>query len=77
MNPANPAGAMQATAGGNAGYRGPKPPAGSVHNYVFQVFALDTTLTGLDTMANAPMLIMAMMGHVVAAGSFNAPYTGK
>jgi Raf kinase inhibitor-like YbhB/YbcL family protein len=77
VNPANPAGAMQATAGGNAGYRGPKPPAGSVHNYVFQVFALDTTLTGLDTMANAPMLIMAMMGHVVAAGSFNAPYTGK
>jgi len=77
VNPANPAGAMQATAGGNAGYRGPKPPAGSVHNYVFQVFALDTTLTGLDTMANAPMLIMAMMGHVVAAGSFSAPYTGK
>jgi Raf kinase inhibitor-like YbhB/YbcL family protein len=77
VNVANPAGAMQATAGGNAGYRGPKPPAGTVHNYVFQVFALDTTLTGLDTMVNAPALITAMTGHVLAAGSFSAPYTGK
>jgi Raf kinase inhibitor-like YbhB/YbcL family protein len=77
VSPASPAGATQATAGGNAGYRGPKPPAGMVHNYVFQVFALDTTLTGLDTMTNAPMLTMAMMGHVVAAGSLSAPYTGK
>ena len=77
VNPTSPAGAMQATAGGNAGYRGPKPPAGSVHNYVFQVFALDAPLAGLDTMVTAPMLVTAIMGHVVAAGSFSAPYTGK
>jgi Raf kinase inhibitor-like YbhB/YbcL family protein len=77
VNVANPAGAMQATAGNTAGYRGPRPPAGTVHQYVFQVYALDTALMGLETTANAPAIQMAMMGHVLAAGSFAAPYTGK
>ena len=56
---------------------GPRPPAGTIHQYVFQVFALDNTLMGLETTVNAAMIQMAMMGHVVAAGSFTAPYTGK
>ncbi len=73
----NPKGAMQATAGGNAGYRGPKPPAGTVHSYVYQVYALDAALSGLDTMANAAAITTAMTGHVVAAGKLTAPYTGK
>lgn len=68
---------MQTTAGGNAGCRGPKPSAGTVHNYVFQVFALDTPLAGLDTMVNAPALIAALTGQVLAAGSFSSPHTGK
>jgi Raf kinase inhibitor-like YbhB/YbcL family protein len=74
----SPKGAIQATAGGAAGYRGPKPPAGQTHQYVYQVFALDAPLNVADpTKATADTIAAAMKGHVLAAGKLTAPYSGK
>jgi Raf kinase inhibitor-like YbhB/YbcL family protein len=62
-------GAQQgAGSGGNIGYFGPQPPAGSgVHHYHFQIFALDEKLnlpSGFDRQA----LLGAMKNHVLAKG---------
>jgi Raf kinase inhibitor-like YbhB/YbcL family protein len=74
----SPKGAVQATVGTAAGYRGPKPPAGQTHQYVYQVFALDGPLTVADpTKANADSIAALMKGHVLAAGKLTAPYAGK
>ena len=77
VSPGSPKGAMQATAGKAIGYRGPKPPAGQTHTYVFQVFATDQPLAVDAATVNAAMLTEALKGHVIAAGEFTAPYTGK
>jgi Raf kinase inhibitor-like YbhB/YbcL family protein len=76
--PPEPKGAMQATAGNVAGYRGPRPPSGQTHTYVFQVFALDIDMLPVDmAKVDAAMLAEAMKGHVLAAGTLSAPYTAK
>jgi Raf kinase inhibitor-like YbhB/YbcL family protein len=62
-----PIGAMQGQSGfGNNKYGGPCPPSGSgTHRYMFELFALDTTLTlGPDT--TREKLQEAMKGHIVA-----------
>jgi Raf kinase inhibitor-like YbhB/YbcL family protein len=76
-NPDTPKGAVQATAGKATGFRGPKPPAGQTHTYVFQVFAIDQPLSVDAATVNAASLADAMKGRVVAAGELKAPYTGK
>ncbi|MGE5538713.1 MAG: YbhB/YbcL family Raf kinase inhibitor-like protein [Gemmatimonas sp.] len=59
------------------GYRGPRAPAGETHRYLFQVYALDTTL-GLDPKsANRKAVVDGMQGHVLAKGSLVAPTTGR
>lgn len=73
-----PIGAVQGqNDGGQAGYTGPCPPAGSgVHHYVFDFYALDTTL---DLPANSKIdeVIKAQSGHVLdhcaLTGTFSAP----
>jgi len=62
---------------GNAGYIGPKPPAGQVHPYHFQVFALNTTLKLDPKSADRNAVVDAMKGHVLAEGDIIANYTGR
>lgn len=50
---------------GELGYGGPCPPQGSTHQYIFTLFALDTTLE-LSAAASKQDLIAAMDGHVLA-----------
>jgi phosphatidylethanolamine-binding protein (PEBP) family uncharacterized protein len=72
----DPTGAMQATVRDNSGYRGPRPPSGQTHNYVYQVFAIDAPLTMAAAEMNTDALITAIQGHVLAAGKLEAPFTG-
>jgi Raf kinase inhibitor-like YbhB/YbcL family protein len=76
--PATPAGAMNGlNIARKVGYIGPKPPAGQMHPYHFEVFALDTSL-GLDpASADRNAVVAAMKGHVLAEGETVGLYTGK
>lgn len=53
-------------------YFGPRPPSG-VHNYTFQVFALDTTITGADGITLADVKAQ-IEGHVLASGALVGTY---
>ena len=61
---------------GNAGYIGPKPPAGQTHPYHFEVFALNTKLD-LPPQADRAAVVAAMKNHVLAQGELVVNYTGK
>lgn len=69
---AAPDGAFQTGVRENV-YFGPRPPNG-VHNYTFQVFALDTELA-LEDGATRDEVEAAMLGHVLAAGALQGTYT--
>ena len=62
---------------GETGYVGPKPPAGQVHPYHFQVFALNTRLNIDPATADRDTVIAAMKGKVLASGDLIGNYTGK
>jgi Raf kinase inhibitor-like YbhB/YbcL family protein len=62
---------------GEAGYIGPKPPAGQTHPYHFHVFALNTRLNLDPAQADRNAVVNAMKGHVLAAGDLVVNYTGK
>ena len=69
----SPAGVFQTGARGNS-YFGPRPPSGSgVHNYTFEVFALDTKLNLKDG-AKLADVQGAMTEHVLASGVMQATY---
>ncbi len=61
-----PVGARQGVNGSNeTAYTGPCPPAGSgIHHYVFDFYALDTTLD-LPSGSTLPDVIKAMRGHIL------------
>lgn len=68
-----PDGSLQgATSWGTRGYRGPCPPAGTPHTYVFTLYALDALLS-LDVGADVDAVQLAMDGHVLA----QIQYTGE
>jgi Raf kinase inhibitor-like YbhB/YbcL family protein len=86
--PAAPKDAIQAIAENIAGYRGPRPTAGETHSYVFQVFAIDSDfLPGggggpeihdhAHVNVDAAALGNSIRGHVLAAGTLTARYTGR
>jgi Raf kinase inhibitor-like YbhB/YbcL family protein len=58
---------------GESGYRGPKPPPGKPHRYVFRVFALDTEID-LPPGAQRSALQQKMAGHVLAEGRITGLY---
>jgi Raf kinase inhibitor-like YbhB/YbcL family protein len=64
-----PDGAIQAkNLRGNVGYMGPgAPPAGPVHHYTFELFALDTKLD-LGPDATRADVLNAMKGHILGKG---------
>jgi Raf kinase inhibitor-like YbhB/YbcL family protein len=59
---------------GLAMYRGPAPPAGSVHEYDFTIVALDAELNLPAGLTRAEVLA-AIEGHVLGRGSLVATYT--
>ena len=58
------------------GYRGPKPPRGATHRYVFRVLALDL-VPDLPTGSSRTALDRAIEGHVLAQGSLTVKYGRK
>jgi len=62
---------------GEAGYVGPKPPAGQTHPYHFQVFALSSRLNLDPANADRNAVLNAMKGKVLASGDLIGMYTGK
>ncbi len=62
---------------GENGYVGPKPPAGQVHPYHFEVFALNTRLNIDPATADRNAIVAAMKGKVLASGDLIGNYTGK
>jgi Raf kinase inhibitor-like YbhB/YbcL family protein len=59
------------------GYDGPCPPTNDlrVHNYKFQVFALDVATLPLSGQFFAPAALKAMAGHIVAQGEADAKFS--
>jgi len=60
-----------------AGFIGPKPPAGETHNYHVEVFALNTRLRLKPDETDRDDIVQAMKGHVLASGDLIVNYTGK
>lgn len=58
------------------GYFGPCPPPRETHNYVFNIFALDTVLN-LEGGANKNQLLKAMNGHITGKGKIVGLYKNK
>lgn len=55
-----------------SGYSGPCPPQG-VHRYVFQLYALDTTLS-INENATHNELLAAMQGHILEQSDLTGVY---
>lgn len=55
------------------GYRGPCPPRGPSHRYMFKLYALDA-LTELKPGATRPQLLRAIEGHVLAQSTLTGLY---
>jgi Raf kinase inhibitor-like YbhB/YbcL family protein len=70
-------GAPAAMKGPYGGYDGPCPPKNDllVHDYKFEVFALDVAKLGLNGRFFAPAVIKAMQGHVLAQGVASSKFT--
>ena len=59
---------------GSAHYRGPCPPQGATHHYIFTLYALDDKLT-LPPGADAKMLLDAMKTHVLDKAELTGLYS--
>lgn len=71
------AGTIQGVSGfRRPGYRGPAPPPGKPHRYIFTVYALDAELP-LEPGLTRNQLLEAIKGHVLAQGSLTGIYERK
>jgi Raf kinase inhibitor-like YbhB/YbcL family protein len=61
------------TGRGSPGYFGPCPPSGE-HRYVFDVYALDTTLTLTADQATKAALLDAMRDHTLQQSTLTGRY---
>jgi Raf kinase inhibitor-like YbhB/YbcL family protein len=55
------------------GYKGPCPPEGEEHTYLFSVYALDTLLE-LPAGVDSATLASAMDGHIIGSVELNGTY---
>ena len=63
---------------GEMGYAGPRPPRGhGKHNYLFELFALDTPALPVRGVPNREILEQAMSGHVLAVARCRGTYERK
>lgn len=58
---------------GTLDYKGPCPPIGAVHRYVFTLYALDTVLS-LENGASKDQVLNAMTGHVIGSSELTGLY---
>jgi Raf kinase inhibitor-like YbhB/YbcL family protein len=58
---------------GRKKYNGPCPPKDATHNYIFTLYALNTTLN-LPADADAKTLLAAMQNHIVGTTELKAIY---
>jgi Raf kinase inhibitor-like YbhB/YbcL family protein len=70
-------GAPASMKGPYGGYDGPCPPKNDllVHEYKFEVYALDTATLPLTGQFFAPAVLKAMEGHILAQGEASAKFT--
>jgi len=71
-----PAGAIQGKnswSSGNVGYRGPAPPPGKPHRYIFRLYALNAPLDVKPGLTRQ-QLLTATEGHVLAQGELTGLY---
>lgn len=54
-------------------YKGPCPPKGSTHQYIFSLYALDTTLH-LSSGIDAESVLKAMQNHVIGEAELKATF---
>lgn len=75
MKKANPGrgGARQGIAYGWHRYRGPKPPKGTTHRYVFTVYAVSEKL-GLGRLTTYKRFLKSVRGKVLGSGSVEGFY---
>ncbi len=59
---------------GTVGYRGPCPPPGRTHRYIFRLYALDRP-TGLAPGATRNQFLQVIKGHVLATGELVGFYS--
>jgi len=58
---------------GKAQYNGPCPPQGKEHQYIFRLYALDTTLD-IPNNSDANTVISAMKNHVIAVTDLKSTF---
>ncbi len=67
-----PAGTIAGTnSAGKAQYKGPCPPKGPIHHYIFTLYALDAPLQLADG-ADAKTVMAAVKGHTLEQAQFTA-----
>jgi Raf kinase inhibitor-like YbhB/YbcL family protein len=59
---------------GNMEYKGPCPPAGKVHHYVFKLYALNT-LIAVPHGSDVNILLMTLRPHVIAQTSLTVQFS--
>lgn len=59
---------------GKSQYNGPCPPPGSIHHYIFTLYALDTLLT-LSAEADVSSVMSAMQSHILKQAQFTVSYS--
>ena len=64
------------TSWGVSGYKGPCPPKGQSHRYVFSLYALNTMLS-LPADSEAPVLLAAMQNHILGEADLKVTYERK
>jgi Raf kinase inhibitor-like YbhB/YbcL family protein len=73
-NASLPEGAANGTnSWGTTDYKGPCPPIGAAHRYVFTLYALDTVLS-LANGASKDQVLNAMTGHVIGSSELTGLY---
>ena len=55
-------------------YKGPCPPKGTTHHYIFTVYALDKSTLKVAANANAKTILNALQNHILASASFTATF---
>ncbi|MHB2018709.1 MAG: YbhB/YbcL family Raf kinase inhibitor-like protein [Candidatus Xenobia bacterium] len=74
--PQNATNPSQGTAGfndfGSRGWRGPDPPPGKLHHYIFTLYALNTVLSLPHP--TGPAVLAALRGHIVARASLTGTW---
>lgn len=60
---------------GYVGWGGPCPPAGSTHQYVFTVYALDVPNLPIGEKMTSAAVRFTILEHAIDQASFAAPYT--